>query len=89
MGCMLLLLEYYGLSVGAAGRGGHYDNGVAKGAGRVGGVEQACACNQSAACMCGTGGMRAHVCERACTAEEGGGRLSIMVCPLRGNYAES
>ena len=29
------------------------------------------------------------MCMRACECGgEGGGRLSIMVCPLRGNYAE-
>ncbi len=32
-----------------------------------------------------------HTCVRAFArvVEGGGGRLSIMVCPLRGNYAES
>lgn len=80
MGCMLLLLEYYGLSR-RTGRGCHHDNEVAKGAGT-----KECACNEPGACMFSGGGARAYARARG---GGGGGRPSIMVCPLRGNYAES
>lgn len=50
MGCMLLLLEYYGLPW-SAGRGCHHDNGVAKGAGTSSGKGKECACNEPGACM--------------------------------------
>lgn len=68
MGCMLLLLEYYGLSEGA-GRGCHHDNGVAKGAGTTSGKGKECACNEPGACMSSSGSVHAHVCERACLVE--------------------
>lgn len=71
------------------GGGGHHDNGVAKGAGTTSGKGKECACNELGACMSSSGSVRAYVCERACSPRGGGGRLSIMVCPLRGNYAES
>lgn len=45
MGCILLLLEYYGLS-GSGGGGCHHDNGVAKGAGTASGEGKECECMQ-------------------------------------------
>lgn len=44
MGCILLLLEYYGLS--GSGGGCHHDNGVAKGAGTASGEGKECECMQ-------------------------------------------
>lgn len=70
-------------------RGGcRHDNGVAKGAGTTSGKGKECACNEPGACM---SSRLVVVYVRACArvVEGGGGRLSIMVCPLRGNYAES
>lgn len=60
MGCMLLLLEYYGLPR-SAGRGCHHDNGVAKGAGTTSGKGKECACNEPGACMSSGGSVRAYV----------------------------
>lgn len=74
---------------GAAGRGCHHDNGVAKGAGTASGKGKECACKEPGACTCGGGSVRAYVRALARLVEGGGGRQSIMVCPLRGNYAES
>lgn len=89
MGCMLPLLEYYGLER-AGGGGCHHDNGVAKGAGTASGKgEGVCACDEPGACMSSGASVRAYARAAARVAEGGGGTLSIMVCPLRGNYAES
>lgn len=44
MGCKLSLPKYYGLS---RVRGGHHDNGVAKGAGTASGKGKECACCES------------------------------------------
>lgn len=76
---------------GARRRGGcHHDNGVAKGAGTASGKGEAvCACDEPSACMSSGAGVRAYARAAARVAEGGGGTLSIMVCPLRGNYAES
>lgn len=81
MGCILPLLEYYGLPR-RAGRGCHHDNGVAKGAGTTSGK------GKERACMSSGGSVRAYVRAVARVVEGGGGRPSIMVCPSRGNYAE-
>lgn len=76
---------------GARGRGGcHHDNEVAKGAGTASGKgEGVCACDEPGACMSSGASVRAYARAAARVAEGGGGTLSIMVCPLRGNYAES
>lgn len=65
--------------------GCHHDNGVAKGAGTTRGKGKECACCESGARTSSPGSVR--VCARVVVG--GGGRLSIMVCPLRGNYAVS
>lgn len=68
------------------GGGCHHDNNrVAKGNGTTSGKGKECACYESGACMSSAVSVRA--CARV--VEGGGGRLNIMVCPLRGNYAES
>lgn len=86
MGCMLLLLGYYGLS-GSAGRGGvTMTTGLLRGLGLL--VERGRSVHAMSlvhACLVVVVYVRA--CARV--VEGGGGRLSIMVCPLRGNYAES
>lgn len=84
MGCILLLLEYYGLS-GSGGGGVTMTTGLLRGLGLP--VERGrsvSACSEHGACGSVRAGARVVV--------EGWGvgtGLSIMVCPLRGNYAES
>lgn len=83
MGCILLLLEYYGLS--GSGGGVTMTTGLLRGLGLP--VERGrsvSACSEHGACGSVRAGARVVV--------EGWGvgtGLSIMVCPLRGNYAES
>lgn len=60
MGCMPLLLEYYGLPR-STGRGCHHDNGVAKGAGTTSGKGKECACNEPGAYMSSSASVRAYV----------------------------
>lgn len=73
---------------GAAGRGRHHDNRVAKGVGTTLGKGKECACDEPV-CMSSCGSVRADARAVARVVEGGGGRRSIMVCSLRGNYAES
>lgn len=83
MGCMLLL-DYYGLSTGAGGVV-TMTTGLLRGLALL--VERGRSVHAMSpvhACL----GVVVRVCARA-RGGGGGGRLSIMVCPLRGNYAES
>lgn len=93
---------YYGMHAGTAwvlwsvevGREGGgvvtMTTGLLRGLGLViGKGEGVLACNVPRACMCSSVGIRAYVRVVERRVGGGGSRLSIMVCPLRGNYAES
>lgn len=93
MGCMLPPLEYYGLAWSAR-VGGRVvmTTRLLRGVGtaRAKGEGER-ACDELGACVSSGAGVRACTRVRAAARDrEGvGARRSIMVCPLRGNYAES
>lgn len=88
---------YYGMYAAAAGvlwsvrerQGGGVTmtTGLLRGLGLL--VERGRSVHDEPVCMSSCGSVRADARAVARAVEGGGGRLSIMVCSLRGNYAES